>query len=472
MQSYSHPLHSQPRRIADYVLITSAAGLLAIWPLPETMALRNFLYLLGVTTTLLLLSRRRGDATARDVFTYAPLVAFFAWIVVHYLFLSELKDAQFHELTGFWLRAFMAMVIGIGGGKLLAAPAQEHAGGVPAGYAHRIVFAALFGSLIAYVGRYGYEIFVTKRWLHTDFYMTPFKGKPQVVIFICILLTAVFARISEIIDSHQKYKASIPYLGVTILCLFVFYTANTKNGFLMFIFLLLPLCIVFLRKTIKSRQIILVFLMTLLPLSVVIQKHIEANPTWKMIVPDMRVGIDIDNQRFWKNWIDEPLPVNEFGVQVGGSLYLRTAWIVAAAELIYEKPLGYGLMSYSFSYLAKKKWPDFYSEEGNHMVATHSGWVDLTLAFGWPAILLLLFSLWRSFVLSLGRNGFWYRYIRWTVPLITFSYLTVEVSFDVFFELLLFFAGLFATLTSRPQQPRSLGKPRVGGKETVQQPVQ
>lgn len=451
MQPCYLPPHPLPLRIADYVLITSAAGLLAIWPLPETMALRNLLYFLGVATTLLLFLRRRGDTTALDAFTYAPLIAFFAWIVVHYLFLSELKDAQFRELTGFWLRAFLAMIIGIGGGKLLAAPAQDHAAGVPAGYAHRIVFAALFGTLIIYAGQYGYEVFLTKRWLHTDFYMTPFKGKPQVVIFICILLTAVFARISQIIDSRQDYKAAIPLLLVTVSCLFVFYTANTKNGFLMFTLLLLALSALFLRKMVKNRQATLVFLIALIPLGVVIEKHIEANPAWQMIVPDIKVGLDIDKQRYWKNWISEPLPLNERGVQVNQSTYLRTAWFTAAAELIHDKPLGYGLMSYSFSYLAKKKWPDFYSKEGDHMVATHSGWVDLTLAFGWPATLLLLFSLWRSYALALGRSGFWCRYITWTVPLITFSYLTVEVSFDVFFELLFFFAGLFATLTSRRQ---------------------
>ena len=451
MHHHPRKSHPQPLRVADYILITSAAGLLAIWPLPGTMALRNLFYLLGVATTLLLLLRHRGGATARDVFTYAPLIAFFAWIVLHYLLFSELKEAQFRELTGFWFRAFMAMIIGIGSAELLATPANDGAEGVPAGYAHRIVFAALFGTLVIYVGRYGYEIFLTKRWLHTDFYMTPFKGKPQVVIFICILLTAVFARISQIIDNRQGYKTIIFYTLVTVSCLFVFYTANTKNGFLMFIFLLAALCALFLRKMAKNRRTTLVFLVALVPLAVMINKHIEDNPAWKMIVPDIKTGLDIDKQSYWKNWINEPPPLNERGVQVNPSTYLRTAWVAAAVELINEKPLGYGLMSYSFSYLAKKKWPDFYSTEGDHMVATHSGWVDLTLAFGWPATLLVLFSLWRSFAHALGRNGFWYRYIVWTVPLITFSYLTVEVSFDVFFELLFFCAGLFAALTSRRQ---------------------
>ena len=107
-------------------------------------------------------------------------------------------------------------------------------------------------------------------------------------------------------------------------------------------------------------------------------------------------------------------------------------------------------MSYSFSYLAKQKWPDFYSKENDHMVATHSGWEDLTLALGLPALLLVQFSWWRSYHRAGSRTGFSYSYIRWTVPTIAFMYLTVEVSYDIFFELLFLFLGMFAALTYPP----------------------
>jgi hypothetical protein len=178
-----------------------------------------------------------------------------------------------------------------------------------------------------------------------------------------------------------------------------------------------------------------------------IHKHIQHNQAWLSMLADVRVGMDIENQSYWRNWVDTPNPQNSSGEIVNGSTYLRTAWAVAGLDLIQENPLGYGLMNSSFSHLAKEKWRDFYTDNGQHMVDTHSSWIDLTLALGIPAIGLLLYSLGKSFIDAFRYRAIWSSYVIWLIPTLVLGYTVVEVTFNLFYELLIFLAATFATLT-------------------------
>ena len=383
------------------------------------------------------------------VLPHLPILMFFAWIVFHYAVWSVDRVEQLRELTGFWLRCLIASLIGMRLGASLTKTPGSGSEIVLKNCSKRLLFASLFGTLAIYLSRYMYEVLDTGKWLHTDFYMTPFNGKPQVIIFITILLTAVFAGFPPSLKSKENQLLAGGALLTTLACLFVLYTANTKNGFLIFGLLVAAFLTKLVREQLDYKKALLIGLLASV-LTVVGYLHVQSNPAWRNIVPDIKVGLNIENNTYWKNWINEPEPKNELGVSVNQSTYLRTAWFRAATELIYENPQGYGLMSYSFSYLAMQKWPDFYSRENDHMVATHSGWTDLTLAFGLPALLLVQFSWWRSYRRAKHFSGYWYQYIRWTVPTITFTYLTVEVSYDVFYELLFLFLGLFSALTRIP----------------------
>lgn len=432
---------------ARLLLAFAVAGLIAIWPLPQTMALRNLFYVAGLIGAGYLIQYADWLSFLYGIRAQLPILMFFIWIIIHYMVWSVDRSEQLRELTGFWLRCLVASLLGMGLGASLVKTQQQTL--LPINrLSKRLLFASLFGTLLIYLLRYVYEVMDTGKLLHTDFYMTPFNGKPQVAIFVTILLTAIFAGFPSSLKTRQNQLLAVAGLFTILCCLFALYTANTKNGFLIFGLLVLAFLIKIIRGRIDYRTTLMIGL-TCCVLVAVGYLHVQSNPAWRNIIPDVKVGLDIDNNRYWKNWISEPEPKNELGVAVNQSTYLRTAWFRAASELIRENPQGYGLMSYSFSYLAKQKWPDFYSRENDHMVATHSGWTDLTLAFGLPALLLVQFSWWRSYVRAGRFSGYWYRYIRWTVPTITFAYLTVEVSYDVFFELLFLFLGLFAALTQQ-----------------------
>jgi len=429
------------------MLVAASAGLLAIWPIPETMTLRYVLLMIGLGASIFIAYHEKIAAIKTSLKALTPLILFFLWILVHYTFFSTLKDAQLGELTGFWLRSFISLLIGASLGIVFNSSETTPS---PTNNTFRSLFIlGLFGTFSIYLARYAYEVYVTGQLIHTDFHMTPFKGKPQIIVFSTILLTLLYAKLSEAIDKKEKsYWTSIPLIGI-ILILFIFYTANTKNGFLIFAAIFLVFIAKILSKKISDKKILVSFLVALMPLIIIGYRHVDSNPAWRMLLPDIKAGFEIEKNTFWRNWIDGVTPMNELGVPTNQSTYLRTAWVVAATKLIQENPLGYGLMSYSFTYLAQDKWPDFDTKSGQHMVATHSGWVDLTLALGIPAIALLLFSLWRSFSIALNSSGFWNRYIVWTVPTITLTYMVVEVSYDIFYELLLFLAGFFAILTSK-----------------------
>lgn len=178
-----------------------------------------------------------------------------------------------------------------------------------------------------------------------------------------------------------------------------------------------------------------------------ISKHLERNPQWFSMIADVKVGVDIDHQNRWKNSDAYPLPVNHFGRTVDISIYERSAWFTAGSRLLIENPLGYGLVNHSFGALASAKWPDYKVASEKFRGATHSGWLDFALGLGIPGLLLVLIPLWTSWYRSLYQNGLWFSYASWTIPIMSFAYLTTEVAVGHFIEMLFFMTAFFCGLT-------------------------
>jgi hypothetical protein len=432
------------------LLFISGAGLLSVWPLPGTMALRNLLLLVGGLMSICFFYRDK-EAFRIALRANLPLVLFFAWTVTHYFLLAQQKEMQWKELTGFWLRSGISTLIGAGIGVLLAREESQE-DQRPKTCSAFLLQLSIYTSLAIYQLRYLYEIAFSQGVFPTDFYMIPFGGKPQIVVFIGIAFIAALTRLLLGLESAKwKNKAILPTLtmGLTLIS---FYFANTKNGFLISFVILFGVLLLTLKKDYYSPKIKFAIVAAAIPLAVVGGMHMKENDAWHTAFADIKTGVAISEQTYWKDWVTQALPHNENGQAVNQSTYLRVAWLTAAIQLIQETPWGYGLMSYSFSYLAKEKWPDFYSKEGDHMVATHSGWMDLTLGLGIPATLLVFLSLFtssRNALKKTGPGGFWSKYSMLIPPFFLLSFLTVEVSYDIFFELLFFFCAIFGSLNHR-----------------------
>lgn len=444
-----------PIQRSPLYLALIAAGLLAIWPLPGTIALRHLLLVAGVALSLPALWRHASLLRLRTAWPVWLLGLFFLWLQLHLALFAGNPQEQWHELRSDWLRALLAAFIGLGLGLGLAHQPRSDASDRRL---ELVLFAGLLGTVAIFFLRYLYEVFRTGIWLHLDFYMTPYKSKTPIVIFGAVLLPFAFIKLLDALERRERpawLPLAIGALGLTV---FADYFANTKNGFLM----LLPVGLMFALALVRharrpaalARWLLPVLLALLLGGGWVVKKHVESNPAWAMMWSDLQVGLDIDRHDSWKDIYRAPLPTNAYGVTVNESTYLRAAWARAGWELLKEHPMGYGLIDQSFGALAGLKWPDFGKPIGKTRGATHSGWLDLALGVGVPGLVMILLPLLVSCKRALGATDIWRRYVVWTVPTLLFAYAVTEVSADHFVELLFFLLAFFCGLTTpRPPVP-------------------
>jgi hypothetical protein len=176
--------------------------------------------------------------------------------------------------------------------------------------------------------------------------------------------------------------------------------------------------------------------------------HIHEQPTWKYLTQDISKALQTDQFPNWK-YADRKKDVelgvvkNDYDVVVSSTTYERVAWFKEGIKLIPKYPLGFGLIEDSFQYLALKEWPD------SDLKHTHSGWVDLALAFGIPGVLLLFLAIVVAFFQCLRSENYYARSGIWTLPIITFVFLTSELCEKLSFEFFIF-AIVFYGVVSLP----------------------
>ena len=234
-----------------------------------------------------------------------------------------------------------------------------------------------------------------------------------------------------------------------------FYLANTKNGFIVFFACTLLFLLGLVRKPLdmprrSPRRYLPAALVAALVFTA-FAAHWRSNPAWSHMLGDARLCADIEHQDFWKNQLAFAPPLSASGNSVDISTCQRVAWAHAGLVLIGEHPAGFGLINHSFGALAIQKWDGFMPPEGKRRGATHSGLIDFTLGFGVFGLMLVLLPLLVAFERAGQRQGFWFRYTRWSVPLLLLIYLVTEVCTGHFIELLFFLAAMFTTLCATEQ---------------------
>jgi hypothetical protein len=448
------------KKLPGTILVFSAAVLLAIWPLPNSIGLRHVMLLGGATASLFIVREHFQRLKTLGAWPIYVLFSFFLWLAFHVLFLAGDRVEEWHELTGDWLRNCLAACIGLALGIVLSNTKQYFS--VRLQRIHEpVLILGLAGTTAIFCARYAYEIVQTGQWLHTNFYMVPYLGKTPLVIFGSLLLPVIFIKA---LAALQKTSSPIWYvysfLGLMATVL-MYYFANTKNGFAMLAMLLGG----FLFSALRRRAYIKVhwasfgipILVGSLIFGYALSRHLESNPAWSNLVADYKISTQIDKHSNWKD-NTSPLPLNEYGIQVDGSTYQRVSWATAGLELLKEHPLGYGLINHSFGALAIQKWDDFHKPDGNNRGATHSGWLDFALGLGMPGLLLVWVPMAVSYMRARKRTDFWSNYVTWTVPVIALSYLTTEVCTGHFIELLFFMTALFNGLTLLGDRETSDGR--------------
>jgi hypothetical protein len=130
-----------------------------------------------------------------------------------------------------------------------------------------------------------------------------------------------------------------------------------------------------------------IFFLIALIFSFLALKHVKNNPGWESLFEDIAISSQIDKFPNWQNPSKFGLPLRSNGTQVAGNTYERVSWGVVGLRLIELQPLGSGILR-SFPIQARQLAPGFDSA-----AYTHSGWIDLGLAFGIPGLLLIPIAL-------------------------------------------------------------------------------
>jgi O-antigen ligase len=231
------------------------------------------------------------------------------------------------------------------------------------------------------------------------------------------------------------------YLGIIAATLFMFYIQDIKNGMAYS-----TLCIVLFAILLFFRcpgqwwrkSLVAISLMAIL--AVALYPHIQKNQTWRTLISDTKVGFQLDKYPQWKFAGHQGYPNNEFGTMVSITTYERAAWFKVGIKLALKTPLGYGLVEDSFKKMAKSNWP----EVSSNLSHSHSGWLDLILAIGFPGFFCVLGAIAIVIRLSGQVINPWKSLVVGSLVANLMFWVTTEVSATVSFALLIFwicFAG-------------------------------
>ena len=442
-----------------WLILLCSAGLLTIWPLPETIALRQALLAVGCIASLFFLRAYAAVIFSRAAWPLWVFLGFYLWLLLHLLFFSTSYDEQLYELQHVWMRCLSTIPLGLSLGMLLAYPqpldhpnAQPRALALPAGNTSVLLLLIGFsGIALIGCGRYILEAWHTHQMINYEILYSFYKAKQPFVVGAALALPLSFILIIRGINRQMSKWWIVASLLIIIFSLFVTYFSNTKNGIAVFT---LSLAVFIFNLVLKlQRRLRSILMAALVSMGIVsvsyvgIEMHLERNKAWGALIANFKIGVDIDYQNYWRNGAAHPVPINQYGEPVDVSTYERTAWFRVGLRLLKENPMGYGLLHHSFGSLALMKYPDFRKPIMSNRGATHSGWMDFALGFGFPGLLLLLVPLFAAWYRSLYQEGLWFSYTSWTIPIMSFAYLTTEVAGMHYTEMLFFMVAFFCGIT-------------------------
>lgn len=351
--------------------------LVAIYPVPHTIALRNLLLLAGLLglawhwrTTLHALSILRLRLTWLATSGWV-LAALTLWIVIHALLIAPLPAMALDRARADWLMPLLIMAIG----ATVAIRSRN-------GDALRslVLALALHIALVA--------IFQCWQWLirgHWPFGVMPFAERDYHSTLNGFLIALLLAdRLSLLVagSAPLKFSAGTAW-GLLIFALGADVLLRARNGTVVSIVLLAVAVVILLadsrcRKRWGLRIALAVGFAALLG-----GMSVRNDVRWQGFSESIAIGIE-SNSPFWMTGDPNQLPSTSSGNPLEQSAYARAAWARQAVEAIVRKPLGIGYGHDAFGRTIAAQ----YGYQG--MGSSHSGWLDIALGIGIPGLMLLL----------------------------------------------------------------------------------
>lgn len=380
----------------------SCLALLFVWSLPGSIALRHLLMFVGLLTLIRVTHWPSLATTLRhNLWPFIWLLALTLWLIAQALFISPESSWSLSELRGQWGKGVLAGALG-----LLFAEQVRKEKNLDTTWISTALIAVLIIQAALAVGQSLFHWVKHGELLREQVPLT--GGKLEMSYILNILLAAL--SVDLLFRSCQRPQfLRLPMFVViiaTLLALFAMYLAGARNGILGVLFLSISGVVLYLFETRRVhglRHAVGGSVLLLLVVTSFAFASYRSDPRWQSFIDTIPIAWDIDSNRTWLDSSPGTYPTLPDGKFVDPSAYIRIAFIHAGLREIASYPLGVGYGRNAFSHAIKQK-------EDAQLGHAHSGWIDLGIGGGIPALIL-----WAAFLGSLILiSGI--RYFRYTDP--------------------------------------------------------
>lgn len=397
------------RKNLEWLLIVLSSILLGIWAVKDTIALRNILLVSSTLFSIYYIVQEWRHGELKEQFTIwkvLPILMIaltFVWVVAHYFFFSLDPTKQFQELESTWLRALMASIIGIATGLALRNQPNR---------LNLLWFGVLIAFLVLFC-QYIPRSLAQNKLLVPDYDHYLFHMKINTVLMGMILIAGIdgalldYLRASQYRWSNMRLWYFLYWLLGTSLTLWAFvYIVNARNGIglstILYGFWFICALVFFIHSQIsclnfKSLQALLITGIGLFLILYFAYLQTAVNKDWHTLIDDAKIAVQIDRYDHWQNPAQMGYPKRDDGQMVAPNTYERVAWAVAGSRAIIAYPQGVGALAYPFAKHPNAP-PKMVVGPNTQGIATHSGWVELGLAFGIPMLGLIFGALLVTFI--------------------------------------------------------------------------
>lgn len=431
--------------------------LLGIWAAKETIALRNILLVSGTLLSIFYISReiKRGDLRGQcdfwRILPFAFLGLIFIWVLCHYLFFTVDPAQQLKELKSTWLRALMASIVGVGTGLALSNRPNRL----------NLLWLGIFVAFMVLFYQYIPRALAQHKLLAPDYGYYLFHLKINTVLMGTILLAGVDGALFDHLRSiqfqwrHFRWSYLLFWLMSTVMALWSFvFIVDARNGIglstILYGFWFLCASVILIRSQLRRFNLRgwLIFLFASAGLLLILYfgfLQTKLNPGWNTLLADAKIAVQIDRYPNWQNPPQLGYPKRDDGQTVTLNTYERVAWATAGSRAIIQYPVGVGILSYPFA-IHPKRPANMQSFPGIPGIATHSGWVELGLAFGVP-ILSLIFGILLLSLVNVIRGAYPAKMSILGFCILIFCLYTVgEATIDHGLEILFFLLAMLPAL--------------------------
>ena len=447
----------QTNELIGHAIILIGSILLGIWAVKSTIALRNILLVLGSLLSIYYIilelnhNKLKNDISFWKLLPLILTACCFLWVLIHYFLFSIDHVTQLDELKSTWLRALLASILGLGTGLAL----RNHPNRL------NLLWLGIFIAFLVLYYQYIPRAIAQNKLLVPDYDHFLFHLKINTVLMGMILITGIDGALLDHLRAinyqwrNLKIWFLVYWLFGTGLALWAFvYIVDARNGIglsmILYSFWFVCVLVFLIRSQLRSPNVksLLALFITGLGLCLILYfafLQMTVNKGWHTFLEDAKVAVQIDRYPNWQNPAQMGHPKREDGQTVVPNTYERVAWATAGSRATLSYPQGVGVLAYPFAKHPLAP-PKMVVSPNSLGIATHSGWVELGLAFGIPILGLIFLALLLTFM-EAARQAYPARMTVLGLIVLIFSLYTVgEVAIEHGLEILYYLLAFIPTL--------------------------